>query len=67
MDDISIDLLVQFLNVTTTFRLGPECASISLNKFKLMLSCNPVLSLYLLNQSLIVFQFNIINLIYLFN
>jgi len=46
MDDISIDLLVQFLNVTTTCRLGSECASVSLNKFKLMLSCNPILSLY---------------------
>ncbi|XP_022178741.1 protein KIAA0100 isoform X2 [Myzus persicae] len=43
MDDISIDLLVQFLNVTTICRLGSECASVSLNKFKLMLSCNPVL------------------------
>jgi hypothetical protein len=53
MDDISIDLLVQFLNVTTTFRLGSECASVSLNKFKLMLSCNPALSLYLLSESII--------------
>jgi len=55
MDDISIDLLVQFLNVTTTCRLGSECASISLNKFKLMFSCNPVLSLYLFYYFIIVF------------
>lgn len=46
IDDISIDVVVQFLNVTTSYRLGTECASISFNKFKLMLSCSPVLGMH---------------------
>lgn len=44
MDDISIDILVQFLNVTATCKLGTECASISFSKSKLILSCDPVIS-----------------------
>lgn len=44
MDDINIEILVQFLNVTATCKLGTECASFSFNKSKLMMSCGPVIS-----------------------
>lgn len=55
--------MVQFLNVTTTYKLGTESASVSFNKFKLMLSSNPVISMYLLYYYFYMYkQIDFINL-----